>query len=143
MKKQFLMLIAALSLSANEIIITPSEHSVEKSVEKLRSILTHKGFGIFGVIDHGKNAQGAGMVMNKAKVIIFGNPKAGTLLMQENILAGLDLPFRVLVYEDKQNRPQIAYRNGTWVKKTHSLQNEKLVFKIDGALEAIINEAAH
>lgn len=141
MRKLLIVLIFGLSLHANEIIIKESTLGVIESVDKLKTLVTQKGFVVFDVIDHDQNAKDVNMSLGQSKIVIFGNPKAGTVLMQENTLVGLDLPLRVLVFQDKEGKTQMAYRNGTWIKKTHSLKNDALIAKVDNGLDMLVNEA--
>jgi uncharacterized protein (DUF302 family) len=141
MKKLLLLLVLGLSLHANDIIIKESALDVNQSVEKLKTVLIDKGFTVFAIIDHHQNAAEVNMPLPEAKVILFGNPKGGTVLMQEDIVAGLDLPLRVLVYQDNDSKIKVAYRNGTWLKEHYALKNDALIGKIDGGLEMMITEA--
>jgi uncharacterized protein (DUF302 family) len=141
MRKLLIVLMLGLSLHANEIIIKESIHGVNESIEKLKTLVTQKGFVVFDVIDHTQNAKDVNMSIEQSKVLIFGNPKGGTALMQENILVGLDLPLRVLVFQDKEGKTQMAYRNGTWIKNTYSLKNDALITKVNGGLDMLVSEA--
>ena len=141
MKKTLLLLALSLSLFANGIIVKESANSVDKTVQKIKKIVIKKGLRIFAVINHQKNAKNIGMKMRKAKLLIFGNPKMGTRLMHQDILTGLDLPMKILVYRDKDKKAKVAYRNGSWLKKEHPLLSNKLVSKIDNVLDKITNKA--
>ncbi len=141
MKKIVLLVLLSISLFANDIIIKESVNSVDKTVQKIKNILTKKGLSIFTVINHRSNAKKIGMKMPKAKLIIFGNPKIGTQLMKTDILTGLDLPMKILVYMDKKKNVKVAYRNGSWLKSEHPSLKESLVLKINNALNKITNKA--
>ena len=141
--KLFLVALSLMvSLHANDIIIKDSNHSVTQTINNIKKIVKKKGFGIFAVVNHKGNAQSVGMTMRESKLIVFGNPKLGTALMQENILAALDLPIRILVYEDVDGSVKIAYRNASWLKGLHGLKNNKSVLKIDNGLDKLTNKAA-
>lgn len=142
MKKIIVLCLVSLSLFAGDIIVKSSENSVDETIEKIKNIVESKGMRVFDVIDHQANAKGVGMNLAQAKVIIFGNPKVGTLLMQEDIQVALDLPLKVLVYEDQDKAVKIAYRDGTWLKSHHFLQTENLVKKVNGGMEKITSNAA-
>ncbi|NEW60368.1 DUF302 domain-containing protein, partial [Sulfurovum sp. bin170] len=100
MRKFLLILALGLSLAANDITIKDSNYSVNKTIDNIKTIVKKKGLGVFAIINHKGNAKAVGMNMRESKVIVFGNPKLGTALMKENILSALDLPIKVLVYED-------------------------------------------
>ena len=140
-KKLFLGLSLSLSLWANDIIIKDSSLSVDDTIEKIKFIVTQKGLTVFTIIDHRENAQKVDMPLNESKVIIFGNPKVGTLLMQEDMTVALDLPLRILVYRDAKDKVKIAYRDGSWIKSHHFLQEDNLVKKVDGAMNKITDKA--
>ena len=145
-KKLLLILGLSLSLAANDIIIKNSDYSVDETIENIRNIIIKKsqsenGLSVFTVIDHKANAAKVNMQLNEAKVIIFGNPMVGTLLMQEDMTIALDLPLRILVYKDAKNQVKVAYRDGSWIKSHHFLQEDNLVKKVDGAMNKITDKA--
>ena len=143
MEVRKILLLTALtaSLFANDIIIKDSANSVEKTVNKIQNIVTKKGFTVFAVIDHQAGANRVRMQLPPSKVIIFGNPKMGTPLLQENLQAGLDLPIRILVYQDKEMKSKIAYRDGEWLVSEHNLSKKKLLNKMNFTLDNITTEA--
>ena len=142
MKKLILVMACGISLLANDIIIKESNYSVTQTVKNIKNILDKKGLHLFSVINHQANAKKAGMKMRESKLVIFGNPKMGTRLMNDNILVGLDLPMKVLVYKDKDKKVKLAYRDGSWLKKQHSLTLDKLTSKATNALNKITNKAS-
>jgi len=144
MIQKYLLVLILLSSSvfANEIIIKSSKHSVNETINKIKTIVKKKGLGVFAIINHRGNAKSVGLTMRESKVIIFGNPKLGTEVMQENILAALDLPIRILVYEDVDGSVKIAYRDASWLKSLHGLKNNKTVAMIDHGLDKLTDKAA-
>ena len=84
----------------NGIASVPSRHSVDETVSRIRSILEAKGVTLFAVVDHSGEAAKAGLAMPNTKLVIFGNPAAGTPLMQAAPSAAIDLPLKLLVAED-------------------------------------------
>ena len=141
MKKILLITALGLSLFANDIIVKNSSKTVEATMDKLQNIVNKKGFTVFAVINHQLGADKVRMNMPPSEEIIFGNPKMGTLLMQENMQAGLDLPIRILVYQDAEAKTKIAYRDGTWLGREHNLTKQKLINKMNFVLENITTEA--
>ncbi len=138
----FLSLLAlSFSLFANDIIIKNSNYNVSDTIKNIKTIVKKKGFGVFAVINHKGNAKAVDMTMRESKVIVFGNPKLGTALMQENILSALDLPLRILVYEDVDGSVKIAYRNASWLKGLHGLKNNETVSRIDDGLDNLTDKA--
>ncbi len=141
MKKIILVLALGLSLFANDIIIKNSNKTVEATMNKLQNIVNKKGFQVFAVVNHQLGADKVRMKMPPSVEIIFGNAKMGTTLMLENMQVGLDLPVRVLVYQDKNLKTKIAYRDGTWLDNEHNLTKQKIVNKMNFVLDNITTEA--
>ena len=141
MKKHLLIFLFSGLLFANDIIIKTSDFSVTETIENINKIVVAKGFTVFAVIDHQSGAKKLGMKLNESKVIIFGNPKIGTKIMQEDMTSALDLPLRVLVFKAKDAETKIAYRDGSWIKNNHSLKSDTLTNKINNGLDKITNKA--
>jgi len=140
--REFLLLLALGSaLFANDIIVKNATNSVEKTMNKLENIVSKKGFTTFAIINHQAGANKVRMQLAPSREIIFGNPKMGTLLMQENMLVGLDLPIRILVYQDAKQKTKIAYRDGSWLNSEHNLTKIKLINKMNFVLDNITTEA--
>jgi len=140
-RKLLLLVALGLSLFANDIIVKDSSQTVERTIDKLQNIVGKKGFTVFAVVNHQKGADKVRMKMRPSEEIIFGNPKMGTVLMQENMLTGLDLPIRILVFQDKDLKTKIAYRDGTWLSREHNLTKKKLINKMNFVLDNITTEA--
>ena len=110
----------------NGIITIPSHHPVDETVEKLEKILQAKGVKVFTLIDHSGEAEKAGLQMRPTKVLIFGNPKAGTPLMIAAPSIAIDLPLKVLVWEDADGKAWISYNAPAYLEKRHGLPQELL-----------------
>ena len=137
MKKATLIypLLSLSLLSATELIQVPTVMSVDRCSETMiNRINSKKGFGVFAIIDHQKNAQKVGLTLPEQKVIIFGNPKAGTLLMQEDAQIGYDLPLRIMVRDEGAQRV-VEYRSAELFEKDYKLNNSPLPTKIQRLLE--------
>lgn len=103
----------------NGIVYKPSNHSVDETVEKLKGILQSKGVTLFATIDHSGEAAKVGMKMRPTKLLIFGNPKGGTPLMLAAPSIAIDLPLKILVWEDEQGKAWVSYNNPTYLQKRH------------------------
>ncbi len=110
----------------NGIIDKPSNHSVEQTVERLNSILRSKGVTLFALVDHSGEAEKVGMKMRPTKLLIFGSPKAGTPLMLAAPSAGIDLPLKILVWEDGQGKVWVSYNSLDYLRERHGLPQELL-----------------
>jgi uncharacterized protein (DUF302 family)/uncharacterized membrane protein YidH (DUF202 family) len=104
----------------------PSTHSVEQTVEKLKGILLAKGVTLFALVDHGGEAEKAGLMMQPTKLLIFGNPKAGTPVMLAAPSSALDLPLKLLVWEDAQGKTWISYDSLAYLQERHGIPRELL-----------------
>ena len=98
-----------------------SAHSVAQTVQRLESLLKERGVMIFARIDFSGDAARAGLTLREEQMLIFGNPKAGTPLMQSVPAAGLDLPLKALVWEDAEGHTQIAYNDPHYIIRRHGL----------------------
>ena len=112
--------------SGNGLVTIPGHHSVDETVQKLEGILQAKGVKLFAVVDHGGEAEKAGMQMRPTKLLIFGNPKAGTPLMLASPSIAIDLPLKVLVWEDTEGKVWISYNTPAYLQARHSLPPELL-----------------
>lgn len=110
----------------NGIINKPSNHSVEQTAERLRNILQSKGITLFALIDHSGEAEKVEMSMRPTKLLIFGSPKAGTPLMLAAPSIAIDLPLKILVWEDSQGKVWVSYNSPDYLMKRHGLPQELL-----------------
>jgi uncharacterized protein (DUF302 family)/uncharacterized membrane protein YidH (DUF202 family) len=108
------------------IIDKPSNHPVEQTVEKLKTILQSKGVTLFALVDHSGEANKVGMKMRPTKLLIFGSPKAGTPLMLAAPSSAIDLPLKILVWEDGQGKVWLSYNSPDYMKERHGLPPELL-----------------
>ncbi len=108
------------------IIDIPSNHSVDQTVEKLKGILDAKGIRLFALIDHSGEAEKAGMKMPSTKLVIFGSPKAGTPVMLAVPSVAIDLPLKILVWEDASGKVWISYNSPEYLQKRHGIPEELL-----------------
>src|ERR1700684_4423999 len=108
------------------IVQIPSHHSVDETVDKLKAILKSKGVTLFALIDHSGEAGKVGMKMPPTKLLIFGNPKAGTPLMLASPSAAIDLPLKILVAEDAQGKVWISYNSPEYLQERHGLPDNLL-----------------
>ncbi|HBZ72783.1 MAG TPA: hypothetical protein DEP35_24860 [Deltaproteobacteria bacterium] len=110
----------------NGIINAPSNHSVDETVGRLTGILQAKGVTLFALVDHSGEAARVGMKMNPTKLLIFGSPKAGTPLMLAAPSSAIDLPLKILIWEDREGKVWISYNSPAYLQKRHGLPQELL-----------------
>ena len=111
-------------MSANGIVDTLSNHSVDETVERLKGIFQARGVTLFALIDHSGEAQKIGIEMRPTKLLIFGNPKGGTPLMLAAPRSAIDLPLKILVWEDANQKVWISYNSLAYLKERHGLPEE-------------------
>jgi uncharacterized protein (DUF302 family) len=105
----------------NGIADVPSSHPVDETVERVKSILQSKGITLFAVIDHSGEAEKVGTKMPPTKLLIFGSPKAGTPLMLAAPSIAIDLPLKILVWEDAQGKVWLSYNSPEYLQERHNL----------------------
>ncbi len=118
----------------------PSRHSVDETVNRIRSILEAKGVTLFAVVDHSGEAAKAGLAMPNTKLVIFGNPAAGTPLMLAAPSAAIDLPLKLLVAEDGAGGVMISWNDPEYLRRRHGLPEELL--KSIASVEKLAEAAA-
>jgi uncharacterized protein (DUF302 family) len=118
-------------------IDVPSHHSVDETVASLKAILEARGVMLFALVDHSGEAEKAGMKMPPTKLLIFGNPKAGTPVMLAAPSIAIDLPLKILVWEDSDKKVWVSYNSTAYLGERHGVPQEMLhSLDVAGALAA-------
>jgi uncharacterized protein (DUF302 family) len=112
--------------SASGINSLPSAHSVDETAARLRAILDAKGIALFALIDHSGEAKKVGMKMPPIKLLIFGNPAAGTPLMLASPTVAIDLPLKIIIAEDAAGQVHISWNDPVWIQQRHGFSTELL-----------------
>ncbi|PYP16948.1 MAG: hypothetical protein DMD52_06130 [Gemmatimonadetes bacterium] len=107
--------------SGSGIITLPSQHSVDQTLEKLQALLRAKGVTLFALVDHSGEAAKVGMKLPPTKLVMFGNPKAGTPLMLAAPSVAIDLPLKLLVWEDAQGKVWLSYNSPAYLQQRHGV----------------------
>jgi uncharacterized protein (DUF302 family) len=124
----------------NGIVTVPTHRTVEQAADKLASLIEAKGILLFARINFAADAERAGLTMNPSQLIVFGNPRVGTPLMQAVPTAALDLPLKVLVWQDGDHRVWYSYNATSYLQERHGLAAD-LMKPID-AVAALVQAAA-
>ncbi len=140
MKRERAMGTSMAASTENGIVRLQGNHSVDETVAKLQGILQAKGVKLFAVVDHSGEAASAGLQMPNTKLLIFGNPKAGTPLMLASPSVALDFPLKILVAEDAAGKTWISYNAASYLQARHALPAD-LIPNI-GVIEALAVKAA-
>src|SRR5712692_9739975 len=104
----------------------PSNHSVVETVEKLKNILQSNGVTLFALADHSGEAAKVGMKMRPTKLLIFGSPKAGTPVMLAAPSSAIDLPLKILIWEDDYGKVWVSYNSPEYLQERHDIPKELL-----------------
>lgn len=145
MKKLLIALaITMTSFSANaaDLVTKMSPHSVNDTMDKLVAAVEKAGATVFARVDHAKGAMSIEAELAPNQVLIFGNPKLGTPIMQQNPAAGLDLPIRVVVFQDGMGKTTVAYHNPSRISDDHGVAGDfKALTMMGGALDKLTGAA--
>jgi uncharacterized protein (DUF302 family) len=117
-----------------------SEHSVDATVERLQGMLAAKRVTVFAVVDHSGEAAKAGLTMPATKLVIFGNPAAGTPVMLAAPSIAIDLPLKILVWEDGEGSVWLGWNTAEYLQERHGVP-EALLPAL-GAAEMLAKQAA-
>jgi uncharacterized protein (DUF302 family) len=139
MRYLFILISLAISLpsvaSEDGLVRLQSPHSVKVTADKLEQVLSSKGMTIFARINHQKGAENSGLALAPTEQVIFGNPKIGTPLMLCEHSVAIDLPQKMLIWEDSSSQVWIAYNDPNYVKRRHSVKGcDEVWKKVTGAL---------
>lgn len=126
------------------LVTIASPHTPAETLDRLINALDARGITVFARIDHAEGAASVGMALRPTTVIIFGNPAAGTPLMQSDQRVGLDLPLKALVWQDAGSQTWLTYSDPTWLAERYGLGDESkpVAEKLAAALAGIAAAAA-
>ena len=121
-----------------------SGNSVKVTIDRLEAMLKNKGITVFARIDHAAAAAAVGMPLRPTELLIFGDPRAGTPLMQADQTIGIDLPLKALVWEDASGATWISYNDPVWLAQRHALGDDtsRTVDAMASALKTLADAAA-
>ncbi len=128
--------------SANDLVIKKSLHSTDSTFTKLKETITSKGLTIMAEVAHDKAAASVDLELRPTRLLIFGNPKIGTMLMQSDQKIGIDLPLKILVHETAEGEVLVSYFNASTLSERYNIvDKEAVITKVNGALNAITDAA--
>ena len=137
-----LILIPTLSFGSHGMVTIESRHSVQVTADRLEPILEEKGMTVFSRIDHAAGAAGIGETLRPTILFIFGNPKVGTALMKCGQTAGIDLPLKILIWEDDSGLVKLTYNHPRYIADRHGISDcGQVLEKMTGALRAFAEKA--
>ena len=121
------------------IVSKPSKYSVPETLHRLETILTAKGIKIFTLVDHGGEAEKAGLKMPPSQLLIFGNPKGGTPVMLASPTSAIDLPWKALAWQDATGQVWLSYNDAAYIQRRYGLSDD--IVKPLAGLGALIEQA--
>lgn len=136
---------STLAQAADGLITVKSQHSVAATADRLERILNEKGMTVFDRINHAAGAESVGMELRPTELVVFGNPKVGTPLMQCAQSVAIDLPQKMLVWEDENGQVWLGYNDPQYLKTRHGIEGDKcdeVIARIEGALGNFAGAAA-
>jgi uncharacterized protein (DUF302 family) len=122
----------------------PSSFGPKETMDRLVAEISAKGMSVFARIDHAAGAAQVGLTLRPTELIIFGNARGGTPLMQSAQTVGIDLPLKALVWQDAAGKTWISYNEPRWIVQRHNVANAELIVnKMADLLRAISTKAAN
>lgn len=131
-------------MSENGLVTLQSRFSVRETIDRLAQKVASLGLTVFARVDHAGGAAQIGMTLRPTELLIFGNPKGGTPLMQDQRTAGIDLPVKALAYEDADGKTWLAYNDAAWIATRHGLggKSAEAVKAISAGMATVTRYAA-
>jgi uncharacterized protein (DUF302 family) len=123
-------------------VTVASGWSVGETIDRLQSVVTGAGLLVFARIDHAGNAARAGMELRPTELLVFGNPRGGTPLMQDRQTSGIDLPLKALAWQDADGNVWLTYNDATWLADRHGLgaTSETAIRAIEAGLTQLVQQ---
>jgi uncharacterized protein (DUF302 family) len=133
-------------MAADGLITMRSSHGPKDTMNRLEAQVKAKGMTVFARIDHAAGAAEVGLPLRPTELLIFGNAKGGTPLMQSAQTMGIDLPLKALVWQDQSGSTWLSYNDPGWLAKRHGLgdysdHSDKTVIALRTALDAMTRAA--
>ena len=133
-----LVMLTAPAEATGGLVTKPSLYPVAETMDRLERAVRDRGLVVVARVDHAGAAQTAGLTLRPTQVLIFGNPKAGTPLMQSAQSIGIDLPLKALAWEDDKGQVWLAYIDPAWLAARHGVTDRADVIRVmRAALEAL------
>jgi uncharacterized protein (DUF302 family) len=130
-------------MAKNGLTTLASQHSVKATIDRLESAAKAKGLTIFARIDHAAGATSVGLPLRPTELFIFGNARGGTPLMQLAQTVGIDLPLKVLAWEDAAGKTWLSYNEPAWLAERHGVEEQgaAVANTLANAIAALAKEA--
>lgn len=131
-------------MSAEGLTTVRSQHGPEETMNRLGAAVRAKGMTVFAQIDHAAGAEAVGLPLRPTEVLLFGNPHSGTPLMQSSQTMGIDLPLKVLVWQDEGGVTWLSYNDPGWLARRHGLddQSRRVIDTINDVISSVVMTAS-
>lgn len=137
-----ILLLGPLTHAADGLIVVKSNHGVAETADRLEAVLQEKGMKVMNRINHAAGAESAGMELRPTELVIFGNPKVGTPLMQCAQSVAVDLPQKALIWEGEQGQVWLGYNDPAYLKARHAIEGcDEVLGKVNNALAGFAEAA--
>jgi len=121
----------------------PSQFAPKETMDRVETEIRNRGMNVFARIDHAAGAAEVGLTLRPTELIIFGNARGGTPLMHSVQTVGIDLPLKILVWEDAGGKTWLSYNEPNWIRQRHSVANaEQVVNSLAAVLSTIVRTAS-
>jgi uncharacterized protein (DUF302 family) len=130
-------------MSEHGMVTVASDWPVGETIDRLQALVIGAGLFVFARIDHAGNAARAGMELRPTELLIFGNPRGGTPLMQDRQSSGIDLPVKALAWQDEDGTVWLTYNSASWIAARHGLGpgSKTAVEAIETGLARLVQQA--
>ncbi|WP_192247978.1 DUF302 domain-containing protein [Mesorhizobium silamurunense] len=131
-------------MATHGLITVESRFDVSETISRLMDAVMRAGLVVFACVDREAGALSIGEFLRPTVLLIFGHPKGGTPLMQDQQLAGIDLPVKALAWEDEQGKVWLSYNDAQWLAERHGLgeTSRDAIAAIAAGMEKVIAAAA-
>jgi uncharacterized protein (DUF302 family) len=129
-------------VSAEGLRVLPSKHDPAETLERLEAAILRHGFKIAARIDHQAMAAAVGIEVRPTVVVMFGDPRAGAPTLQTVQTLAIDLPLKILIWQDEKGATNVAYNDGAWLLARHGLADASIVEIMNEVMANIAGEAA-
>ena len=133
-----------LRMPAEGLVTARSQHGPEETMNRLGAAVRAKGLTVFAQIDHAAGAEAVGLPLRPTEVLVFGNARSGTPLMQASQTIGIDLPLKVLVWQDEAGVTWLSYNDPDWLARRHGLddQSRHVIDAISAVISSVVMAAS-
>ncbi len=138
----FILSAADVQAKSEGVVIKKSAYSVSETIDRLVAIFKEKGITVFARVNHAAGAEKIDKKLAPAELVIFGNPKIGTPLMQSNIISGIDLPLKAMAYQNASGTVELVYSHPGFLARRHDIKDRDALVKQMSKILTNLTDAA-